>query len=114
MIEFLKSSAEALVLTIAVELIVARVFGLRSKKELLTIVLVNVITNPLLNYLLMVNGHFRLISQTKVLMLFLEAGIVIVEWRLLVWALEQKANKMLALSAVMNASSFIAGLLLFR
>ena len=114
MIEFLTSSAEALILTIAVELTVAWLFGLRSKKELLTIVLVNVITNPLLNYLLMVNSHFRLISQTKVLMLFLEAGIVIVEWRLLVWALAQKANKMLALSAVMNASSFIAGLLLFR
>ena len=82
--------------------------------ELGTVMLINVITNPLLNYIIMVNGYFHLVSQTNAMMLCLEVGIVFVEWRLLVWVLRRGAIKMLVLSVVMNASSFLAGLLLFR
>jgi len=42
----------ALAITEALELLVALVFGMRSADELWTVVYVNLITNPLLNYLL--------------------------------------------------------------
>jgi hypothetical protein len=87
---------------------------LRSKRELWTVVLINVITNPLLNYLIAVNGYFHLISQTTILILCLEVAVVLVEWRLLVWVLGQNSRKMLLLSFVMNACSYLAGLLIFR
>lgn len=114
MIDYLRSSAEALILTIAIEVSLAWLFRLRGKVELGTVILINVITNPLLNYIIMVNGYFHLVSQTNALILCLEAGIVFVEWRLLVYVIRKGVIKMLVLSVVMNASSFLAGLLLFR
>jgi hypothetical protein len=114
MIDYLKFSLEALLLTIAIEVIVALLFGLRSKQELWTVVLINVITNPLLNYLITVNGYFHLIPQTTILILCLEVAVVLVEWRLLVWVLRQSTKKMLLLSFVMNTCSYLAGLLIFR
>jgi hypothetical protein len=114
MIDYLKFSAVALILTIIIESGIAWLFGLRSRRELLTIVLINVITNPLLNYLLAVNSYFHLISQTTALLLCLEITVVLVEWQLLVWVLRMNSKKMLLLSFVMNACSCGAGLLIFR
>ena len=112
MTDYLAFAAEALLLTLAVELAVAWLLGLRSRTQLLSIVLINVVTNPLLNYLLLVNGYFHLVVQTRALTVCLEAGVVLAEWALLVWALRLKTTKMLALSVVMNASSYFAGLLI--
>jgi hypothetical protein len=39
-----------------------------------------------------------------------EIVIVLVEWRLLRWALKKDSRKTLVLSAVMNTASFAAGL----
>jgi hypothetical protein len=114
MINYFRLSGEALILTIVIEIIIAWLFMLRSKTELWALILINVITNPLLNYLMAVNGYFHLISQTTALILFLEAVVVLVEWRLLVWVLRQEKKKMLVLSFVMNAASYLAGLLIFR
>jgi hypothetical protein len=114
MIDYLRLSAEALILTVVIEVIAAWLFGLRSKQELWTVLLINVITNPLLNYLIAVNGYFHMISQTKMLILCLEVVAVLVEWRLLVWVLRQGNKKMLVLSFVMNVASYFAGLLIFR
>jgi hypothetical protein len=114
MVDYLKFSAEALFLTIAIEFGVAWIFRLRSKTELLTIAFINLITNPLLNYLILVNGYFQLISQNIILVLILEVGVVLVEWRLLLYVLRQDVRKMFILSVVMNGLSYIAGLLIFR
>lgn len=100
----------ALILTILIEVGIAWLFGLRKKKELITVVLINVITNPLLNYLILVNAYFHLIDQSQILLLILEGLVVLVEWRILVWALSQGVKKMFLLSLVMNASSFLGGL----
>jgi hypothetical protein len=111
--EYLKLSIESLILTIFIEVIIALLFGLRGKTELGTVILINVITNPLLNYLVAVNSYFHLISQSGVLILFLEVVVVIAEWRLLLYVLRTGVKKMLVLSIVMNACSYIAGLFIF-
>jgi hypothetical protein len=100
----------ALVLTILIEAGVAWLFGLRKKRELTVIILVNVITNPLLNYLVLVNAFFHYFIQPQILSGVLEVLVVLAEWRILVWALSRGAGKMLLLSLVMNAFSFLAGL----
>jgi hypothetical protein len=114
MIDFLRLSAAALVITVLMELGVALLFGLRCKTELWGIVLINVVTNPLLNYFLAVNGYLHLFSHQGVLVLCLEVAVVLAEWRLLLWVLRQGATKMLALAVSMNACSYLAGLLLLR
>ena len=103
----------ALILTIILEVLIAISFNYRKKSELLTIVLINVITNPLLNYLLLVNSYFNLVSMNIFILIFLEVIVVIVEWMLLRYALRQNPKKLLILSVVMNATSFLVGLLLF-
>ncbi len=114
MTEYLRFAAEALLLTLAVELAIAWLLGLRGRDQLLSIALINLVTNPLLNYLLLVNGHFHVFTQAKLLTVCLEAGVVLAEWSLLVWALRLRSARMLALSLAMNASSYFAGLLIFR
>ncbi len=104
----------ALLLTIAIEIIVAIFFGYRKKSEIATIIFINLITNPLLNYLLFINGYFGITQINTTAILFLEIIIVLVEWLLLRFALQQNSKKLFALSLVMNFCSYIAGVLFFR
>jgi hypothetical protein len=114
MSDFLRLLAIALALTVAVEVVIAWLFRLRSKTELSTVTLINVITNPLLNYLILVNGFFHLAPYSVVLILSLELGVVIAEWLLLSWVLRNRAGKMLVLAVAMNVCSFLAGLLILN
>lgn len=104
----------ALFLTIAIELVVALFFGFRKKLEILAIVFVNLLTNPVLNYLLLVNNHFSFFKITLVIILFLELLVVLAERKLLLYALQEKSNRILVLSFAMNFCSYIAGILIFR
>jgi hypothetical protein len=114
MLDFLRLSAAALVITVVVELGVAWFFGLRTKTELWGIVLINVVTNPLLNYLLAVNGYLHLFSHRAGLVLGLEVAVVFTEWRLLTWVFHRGVGKMLALAVSMNACSYLVGLVLLK
>jgi len=100
-------------LTIVIELVVALFFGLRKKVEIITIVFVNLLTNTILNYLLLANDQFSFFRMSLSVILFLELLVVLIEWRLLVYTLQEKSKKMLALSLVMNFCSYIAGVLIF-
>jgi hypothetical protein len=101
-------------LTELIELGIAVSFGLRHTLELAAIALVNVITNPLMNYLLSINFYFDIISQRVALLIALEIIVVFSEWRLLVWILNLNSKKMFILSSVMNICSCLAGLFVFR
>ncbi|XUW99889.1 MAG: hypothetical protein TUN42_08320 [Dehalogenimonas sp.] len=114
MAEYLRFTALALIITILIEGMIAYVLGFRTKKAFTTIALINMITNPVLNYLLLVNTSFELVSQNLALILFLEAMVVIVEWRLLAFALGQKSISMLRFSALINSGSFLVGLAIFK
>ncbi|MDO8524705.1 MAG: hypothetical protein Q7R99_03680 [bacterium] len=104
----------ALFLTIVIELAVAFFFGFRKKIEIIAIIFINLFTNPILNYLLAVNDHFSFFKVNLLVILFLELLIVLAEWKLLVFSLQEKSKKLLALSVVMNFFSYIIGLLIFR
>lgn len=114
MSEYLGFFAAALILTIVIEVIIAWLFRLRSKKEISTIILINLITNPLLNYLILVNHYFQIVSNSLALILLLEVGAVLAEWRLLLYVLRQSARKLLILSVWMNVISYFSGLLIFK
>lgn len=97
----------ALVLTLLFECSVAWVLGYRKKDEMAAIICINVITNPILNYVLwvmpwMYDGIW-----------LLEGMVVLVEWFLLRFALMQKPAKLLGLALAMNATSFLGGMLIF-
>jgi len=96
---------------LGLEILVAVALGYKNKLFLLSIVLVNLITNPLLNYLLWVNTseHFL---KIKIINLFLLEGLVVLaEWFLLAFVWRKKFKKILFLSLMMNLVSAGAGII---
>lgn len=104
----------ALLLTIIIESLAAFLLGYRDKTLYITLALINIITNPLLNYILALVYYLGLYSLYGFAEIFLEAAVVIIEWRLLIYALGRESKSMFKLSLIMNISSYLTGLLIFR
>ena len=109
--------AAALGLTIVIELAVVWVLGGRTADELGAVALVNVMTNPALNVAMLVvrlaapptlgpalvtYGQWAFLGVAEIV-------VVLVEWRLLAWALRADSRTWLVRSAAMNATSFVLG-----
>lgn len=102
-----------LFLTLLIELFVVFLLGYREKPFFIFVVLINIITNPLINYLILVNYRFNIFSSPH-LILFLEMVVVLLEWLLLIYSLNSKKyKKLFLLSLIMNFSSFAVGIFLF-
>lgn len=92
--------------------------GLRTRRALFVVALVNLITNPLLTYVLLVASHVadwggRTTSGYVALLVAGEIAAVVAEWRLLLWALGGSPARMLRVSIAINAASAFAGILLW-
>ncbi len=104
----------ALLGTILIEISVAYFLGYRDKKYLITIISIDCITNPTLNYLFLFNTVVFLIPIHILLIVFLEILVVIVEWKLLVFILGEKSREMFKLSFLMNFLSCVMGMLILQ
>jgi len=102
----------ALLFTVTIELIVAAILGYRSKESILSVILVNVITNPLANYLVLVNSYVSVLPENTLIIL-IEIGVVFAEWGLLIYALRREPKKLLLLSIMMNLVSYLVGIVIF-
>jgi len=102
----------ALVFTLAIELVVAAFYS-RKRRFLVAVILVNLITNPLMNLFLYFNALAGVFSQSLMLILLLEAAVVLAEAGFFVWVRIGSKKKMLLLSFAINACSFAGGILLF-
>ena len=103
----------ALLLTEAVEFAAAYFMGYRGREFYITLALVNIITNPLLNYILIVLCTFKLLHFPLITVLILEISVIVGEWRILSYAMGKKGKTFLGLSIVMNISSYLTGILIF-
>jgi hypothetical protein len=103
----------ALLLTEIVEIAVALVLGYRRPREIVAVFLINLLTNPSLNYLLYLNDHFGFIRNRFPLILILEVAVVLIEWALLVFALRGNKKSLFVLSLAMNTCSYLTGGLIF-
>jgi hypothetical protein len=109
----ISSYVTAFVGTIGLEVATALALGFRQRSELASVVLVNVFTHPLLCYLLWVSGSMRSVPIGFWVVLPFEAGVVLVEWWLLCFALRRRRSwRLLGLSLAMNGVSFLAGVFL--
>ena len=109
----IRDSLLALLLTEIVEITVALFLGYRRPPEIIAVILVNLVTNPSLNYLLFLNDHFGVIRERFPLILFLEAAVVFIEWAFLVFALRRNKKSLFVLSLAMNTCSYVTGGLIF-
>lgn len=101
-----------LLVTIAAELAVAALLGFRRRHELAAVALVTLFTFPILSVILAALP-LRDLERGWYLaaLLTLETGVVLAEWKLLVYALRHD-QRVLLTSATMNAVSFLVGLFL--
>lgn len=107
--------AAALLLTIVVEAAAAWLLGLRTGQAQLILLLINVITNPLLNLALTLAnalGLFTVVSPYDPVLLVLEAIVIATETLLLVQAVKLPRNQALLITLVANTASWLAGALL--
>jgi hypothetical protein len=101
-----------LLLTIVIELTVAYLMGYKDKQSLQIVVIVNVMTNPFVNFITMVLAYFDLNEFLYWFILPLELLLIPIEWMILNYAIPHKRKAFLKLSAAMNISSFVIGLLI--
>jgi hypothetical protein len=102
----------ALLLTVAIEGGIAWLFGFRTGRSQLAVAMINVVTNPVLNVLLLVLAWLG-VEVTLPFVALLEIPVVVAEWGLLVYAFGGPKGRRFVLSLAANAASFLAGVLLF-
>lgn len=101
--------ARCLILTIIIELVLALILGIRNKKNIINVILVNVITNPIvvltpiLIYLKF--GH----TMEIISIIVLEVLTVIVEGLIYKKVLDYKKINPILLSLILNAASYLIG-----
>ncbi|NMC36299.1 hypothetical protein GYA49_04615 [Candidatus Beckwithbacteria bacterium] len=99
-----------LTLTIVIEILVGgTMLGWKNKLFLTSIVLVNLITHPLLNYILYLDTYLGFLGSRFFATVMLEALVVLVEWRLLVFAMRSFSVQLFKLSLIMNVMSYLLG-----
>ena len=99
-------------LTVIFELGFALLFGLRRKKDILLVFLVNIVTNPPLVLTLNLLSCFKGMWVGFPLILSLELLVVLIEWLIYQKRLEFSTFSPLLLSVLLNTISYTGGLLL--
>lgn len=97
--------------TIVIELIMSLLLGIRNKKDILNVILVNIMTNPLIVSILMYITYNRLFNTT-ISIIILEILVVLTEGFTYKKVLTFDKINPYVLSLILNISSyFIGGLL---
>lgn len=98
----------ALVMTEIIETGTAYLLGYRGKRFYIVLILINILTNPLLNFILTVLYYFHI--ESFIITPVLEAFVVIGEWKLFEYALGKGERSYLLLSLIINLASYLIGL----
>lgn len=100
-----------LISTIVIELIMSLLLGMRNKKDILNVILVNIMTNPLVVSILMYITYNRLFNTT-ISIIILEILVILTEGFTYKKVLTFDKINPYVLSLILNISSyFIGGLL---
>lgn len=98
-----------LILTIIFELFLAIILGIRNKKDIINVILVNILTNPIVvSVSTYINLRYGILPR-RISIIFLEAFAVIVEG--LIYKKYLKYNKIngMLLSFILNIFSYSVG-----
>lgn len=101
-----------LLLTIIIECIIALILGYRTKTFFLAVVIVNLVTNPFLNYIIILLSYFKLTEIYLQVVIALEVIIVFAEWGIYYYIYPSKKRQLFLLSIAANLASYTIGLLI--
>lgn len=108
--DFFHGVLRALV-TVAVELALGYLFGFREKKQILTILIVNLITQLLLNIGLMLTDYFAGALVWLVMFVILEIAVIVIEMIVYLFAMRKQKKWKLVLYAIL--ANVLSGALTF-
>ena len=100
-----------LISTIVIELIMSLLLGMRNKKDILNVILVNIMTNPLVVSILMYITYNRLFNTT-ISIIILEILVILTEGFAYKKVLTFDKINPYVLSLILNISSYFIGELL--
>lgn len=101
-----------LLLTIIIELIIALIIGIRDKKDIINVILVNVITNPIVVLLPIIIYIKFGYTFEKISLYILEVLTVLLEGLIYKKVLKYKKINPFLISLILNLASFLIGELL--
>ena len=101
----------SLICTIVIEITFAFMLGYR-KKDLINVLLVNILTNPLLNSVIVAINYYYGLEARNISLLILEILVVLVEGFVYSKYLTKKNINGYLLSLVLNIASYGLGLLI--
>ena len=103
---------KCLVLTIIIELVIAIIIGIRNKKDILNVILVNVFTNPLVTsipiFIYLKYGY----NAEKVSLIILEIFAFVTEGFIYSKVLKYKKLNPYLISLILNLSSYLIGVVI--
>lgn len=111
---YLKVLIVCLLSTIIVEVIVSLLLKVRDKKDILNIILVNIMTNPLLVSITVYINIFYGLKYKNIIIYPLEILVVLVEGLVYKRYLKYKKMNPYLLSLILNISSYLIGLFINR
>ena len=100
-----------LLCTIVIECLIALILGYR-KKDLLNVLLVNVLTNPIVSSVPVYFNYYYGLRSRNIILLILEILTFIVEGFIYVKVLQRRKINGFILSLILNLSSYLIGLLI--
>ena len=100
-----------LVMTIVIECGIAFILGYR-KKDLLNVLLVNILTNPIVSTLPVYFNYYHGLRARNTCLYILEGLVLIVEGFIYVKVLKRRKINGFILSFILNLSSYLIGLLI--
>ncbi len=100
-----------LLCTIVIECLIALILGYR-KKDLLNVLLVNLLTNPIVSSVPVYFNYYYGLRSRNIILLILEILTFIVEGFIYVKVLQRRKINGFILSLILNLSSYLIGLLI--
>lgn len=102
----------SLICTILIEVIVSIILKVKNKKDILNIVLVNILTNPIVVAISFIINIYIGIKIRNISLIFIEILVVIIEGRIYKKHLEFKNINPYMLSLILNIASYGGGLII--
>jgi hypothetical protein len=107
---------ECLLLTVVVESLLGYLLGIKDKKELEIVILINIVTNALLNAFVIYMDNFQIVYSAATRRYFvpiLEILVIYIEGAVYRRMLPKKKINPFILSFILNACSYLLGLFIF-
>lgn len=108
----IKSLIISLILTIFIELLISILIGIRNKNDIITIIAVNTLTNPIVVFIANLLNNFKIVLLYWAIVIIMEFIVIFIEGKIYEKILNYKKISGFRLSFINNAISFSFGLII--